>query len=121
MPQFFLAVTFAAVLPINPVTVVAADGFEVAKPARLIFLRRIHAKLPGAHVIEKVPNLRDHVITYLLPLVVADNPARLLADSGVVHRARAMQAFVAALIPAADDVVTTDGDRIVGKYQTLQR
>src|SRR6266545_1059301 len=57
-------------LPVNPITIVTTDGREVAKPARLLFLRWINAKLTGAHVIEKIPNLRDDVGAYLLPLII---------------------------------------------------
>src|SRR6266545_710564 len=64
-------------LPVNPKTIVTTDSREVTKAARLLFLRWINAKLTGAHVIEKIPNLRDDVGTYLLPLVIREHTISL--------------------------------------------
>src|SRR5258705_6820399 len=102
-------------LPFNPISIVATDRGEVTKPACLLLLGRIHSEVPGAHVIKKIPNLSDHISTNLLPLIIADNGAGPGADSGISQRAGAMKPFVTAFIATSDHVVTTTGDRMIGK------
>src|SRR5215813_13904598 len=63
-------------LPIDAVPVVAADGFEVAEAARLIFFRRRHDEFSSSHLVEKFPNARNHIITNLLPLIIGNDTAQ---------------------------------------------
>src|SRR5260370_33585742 len=68
-------------LSFNPIPIVATDGSEVAEPARLLLLGRIHTVMSCTHLIEKVPNLRDYVSANLLPLIIAHNGPGPGADS----------------------------------------
>src|SRR3989442_4496577 len=107
----FLTVTLNSFLSLNPITVIAAHRRKIAEPAGFFLLGRIHAELSGTHVIEKLPNLRDHFVTNLLPLVISDHAAYPAADSGILHRAEAMKSLVPPFVTTTNDVVAAARDR----------
>src|SRR5215470_9423222 len=98
------SVSSMALLSLNTVAVVTTNSGVVTKPARLRSLGWIDTKITGAHAVEKVPNLRDHLRADRLPVVVSKNRIAR-AQMQIVQLARALHAFVATVLRTTNDVV----------------
>src|SRR6187431_2110721 len=81
-------------LSFDSVAVVTAQRAIVAKAASLYSFRRIHAEVARAHPIEKLPDLRHHLLANRLPVFVRENRVPR-AQLQVVQLARAVETFVA--------------------------